>query len=316
MEIRVLQYFLAVAKEESITKAAESLHLSQPTLSRQLMDLEDRLGKTLMIRGSKKISLTEEGWLLHKRAQEIVELAQRTESEIRQSDDHIAGEIWIGGGETEGMRYIARTVRSLQNEHPHVRFNLFSGNTMEVTERLENGLIDFGVGIGSDNLKRYDFIQLPVVHYAGLLMRKDSPLASRAIIRPDDLRKIPIIAPRNEGVRRAYSKWMGRSFDTLNVVATFNLIYNAAFLVEEGMGYALCIDRLVTLTDEHPLCFTLYDPPMEFTIDIAWKKNQAHSKASRKFLEKLYENMCHTNTSDRSTLKPPSILIGTDSFSV
>jgi len=289
MELRVLEYFLAVAREENITKAAESLHLSQPTLSRQLRDLENELGKVLMIRGSKKTTLTEEGRLLQKRAREIIELTQKTESELRQSNDLIDGDVWIGGGETEGMRYIARTVCLLQKDYPNVRIHLFSGNTEDVVEKLENGLIDFGVGVGAVNLDHYETIRLPVVHFAGLLMRKDSPLATRTVIKSNDLIGIPIIAPRNEGVRRNYAKWIGRGVESLNVVATFNLIYNAAFLVEEGLGYALCMDKLFDPPENHPLCFKLYEPEMEFYIDIAWKKNQVFSKASQKFLDKLRE---------------------------
>ena len=291
MELRVLNYFLTVAKEESITKAAEVLHLSQPTLSRQLKDLEDELGRVLMIRGSKKTTLTEEGRLLQKRAEEIMDLAQKTEAELRQSDDLINGDIWIGGGETEGMRFIARTVYSLQRDYPNVNVHLFSGNTMDVVERLEKGLIDFGVGVGAIDLNRYNTLRLPVTHVAGLLMRKDSVLASKYVIKPEDLFGVPIIAPRNEGVRLAYEKWMGRRFNILNVVASYNLIFNAAFLVEEGVGYALCIDHLVESSNENPLCFVPYEPQMTFPVDIAWKKPQVFSKASRKFLERLQQEV-------------------------
>ena len=287
MELRVLRYFLAVAREESITKAAEILHLSQPTLSRQLRDLEQKLGKKLLIRGGKKTTLTEEGRLLQKRAEEIINLAQKAEAELHQTTDTLNGDIWIGGGETEGMRYIARSVYSLQNDYPGVCVNLYSGNTTDVVERLEKGLIDFGVGVGAVDLKRYNTIRLPVTHTAGLLMRKDSTLASRKRIIPGDLTGIPIIAPRNKGVRRAYEKWMGKGFETLNVVASYNLIFNAALLVEEGVGYALCIDHLIKSSDENPLCFIPYQPRMDFTVDIAWKKHQVFSKASQMFLDRL-----------------------------
>jgi len=291
MELRVLQYFLAVAREESITRAARVLHLSQPTLSRQLKDLENELGKTLMIRGNKKTTLTEEGRLLQKRAQEILDLTYRAESELRQSDDFVGGDVWVGGGETEGMRFIARSAYSLQTDYPNIHIHLYSGNTADVVEQLEKGLIDFGVGVGAINLDRYNTIRLPVTHTAGLLMRKDSPLASKKAIVPDDLREIPIIAPRNEGVRHAYEKWMGQGFETLNVVASYNLIFNAAFLVEEGMGYALCIDHLINTSENHSLCFVPYKPRMDFTVDVAWKKHQVFSRASTKFLERLQQEI-------------------------
>ena len=293
MEFRVLKYFLTVANEESITAAAEALYLSQPTLSRQLRDLEDEIGKQLLIRGNKKTTLTEDGVLLRKRAQEIMDLMNKTESELRQSDDSISGDIWIGGGESEGMRFIARAVHSMQKNFPNIQVNLISANSSDIFERLEKGLVDFGVGVGDIDLSRYETIELPVVHTSGVLMRKDSPLANRAAITPDDLQGIPIITPRNEEAQRWYAAWMGKPFETLDVVASFNLIYNAAFLVEEGVGYALCMDRLINISDDHPLLFVPHDPPMNFGIKIAWKRHQVFSKASLKFIETLKEIIIH-----------------------
>jgi len=286
MELRVLKYFLVVAREESISAAAEALHLSQPTLSRQLKDLEDELGKTLLIRGSKKTTLTEDGMLLRRRAQEILDLAQKTEAELRQSGTNISGDVWIGGGESEGMRLIAKTARQLQKDFPDIKINLISSNAPDIIERLEKGLIDFGVGVGINlNPTKYESIWLPVTHIRGLLMRKDSPLARRAAITPTDLHGIPIISPRNEDQRRDFEKWLGRKYETLNITATFNLIYNAAFLVEEGVGYALSLDRLINIPEDHPLCFVPFYPRMEVKINIAWKKHQVFSKASQKFLD-------------------------------
>jgi len=294
MELRVLQYFLTVAREESISAAAEALHLSQPTLSRQLKNLEIELNKTLLIRGSKKTTLTEDGMLLRKRAQEILDLTQKTEAELRQSNTHIGGDVWIGGGESEGMRWIAKTTRSLQHDFPDINVHLISGNAIDINERLEKGLIDFGVGLGNIDTNKYESILLPSTHTDGLIVRKDSPLATKTSITPNDLQGIPIISPRSKGLRQRYEQWMGRSFDTLNVVATYNLIYNAAFLVEEGVGYALCWDRLVSTTDDHPLCFIPCHPTMSVCIDVTWKKHQVFSKASQKFLERLREliNIC------------------------
>ena len=288
MELRVLQYFLAVAREGSISKAAEAMNISQPSLSRQLKDLEIKLGKTLLQRGSKRTTLTEEGMLLRKRAEEIVDLSQKAEAELRQSDSFIEGDVWIGGGESEGMRYIARAASSLQKEYPGIHVHLISGNSVDIMERLEKGLVDFGVGVGTaDN---HDSFALPVTHKEGLLMRKDSPLASRSGIEPSDLIGIPIISYRNKKARLRYEKWMGReAFEALNIVASYNLIYNAAFLVEEGVGYALCWNGLVRASEEHSLCFIPYEPSMEVSVDITWKKHQVFSKASLKFLERLRE---------------------------
>ena len=287
MELRVLQYFLAVAREESITKAAESLRMTQPSLSRQLRELENELGKALLVRGSKKTTLTEDGMLLRKRAQEIIELSQKAETELRQSNDITGGDVWIGGGESEGMRLIAHATYALQKDFPDIHIHLISANAVDIIERLEKGLIDFGVGVGNIDANRYDSMCLPAAHTSGLLVRKDSPLASRPGITPDDLKGIPIISPRNEAMRKSYEEWMGAAFDTLNVVATFNLIYNAAFMVEERVGHALCIDRLVNTSGEHPLCFIPCEPRIESRVNIAWKKHQVFSKASEKFIERL-----------------------------
>lgn len=294
MELRVLRYFTAVAKEESITRAAETLHLSQPALSRQLRALEEELGKTLLIRGSRKTTLTGEGRLLYKRANEIIELERKAEAEIRQPDEFTGGDVWIGSGETDGMALLARTAHSLRDEYPDFHFHLISGNWIDIEERLDKGLVDFGVAFGNVDSGKYDFFQLPIVHSRGLLMRSDSPLASRASIGPGDLLGLhgrpglPLISSRNEDARLGMEKWMGRKFKMLNIVATYNLIYNAAFLVEEGIGYALCIDRLIPQR-QVPLRFVPFRPRIDVRVNMAWKKNRIFSKASLKFLERLRE---------------------------
>ena len=196
MELRVLRYFLAVAREETISGAAEYLHVTQPTLSRQMMELEEELGKKLFIRGNRKISLTEEGMFLRKRAQEIVALVDRTESEFSVSDENISGDVSIGGGETDAMRLVARTATRLQARYPHISYHLFSGNADDVAERLDRGLVDFGIFIGAVELSKYDFLQLPVRDTWGVLMRKDSPLAAQAAIRPGDLAGVPLRCSR------------------------------------------------------------------------------------------------------------------------
>jgi len=289
MELRVLRYFLAVAREESISAAAETLHLSQPTLSRQLKDLEEELGKKLLIRGSKKTTLTEEGMLLQKRAQEILDLTQKTEDELRQSNTNIGGDVWIGGGESEGMRLIAKTARSLQKDFPNIHVHLVSGNASDILERLEKGLVDFGVAVGNVDANKYESMWLPVSHAVGLLMRKDSPLAAQTSIRPCDLEAIPIITPRSELMHRKLTEWLGKDFSTLNVVASFNLIFNAAFLVEEGVGYSLCWNRLVKSSEDNALCFIPFEPRIEIKINMVWKRHQIFSKSSQKFLERLKE---------------------------
>ena len=287
MELRVLRYFLAVAKEESITAASETLHVTQPTLSRQLMELEEEFGKKLFIRGNRKITLTDEGILLRKRAEEIVGLVEKTETEITASDEIINGDIYIGGGETDAMRIIAHIVKKLQEKYPQVKYHLFSGNADDVTERLDRGLLDFGVVIEPANIQKYDYLKLPATDTWGVLMRKDSPLAQNTVIKPKDLHNIPLLCSRQSMVGKGISQWIGKDFEKLNIVATYNLVYNASLMVEEGIGYALSLDKLVNTTGNSALCFKPLEPKLEVGLNIVWKKSQVFSKAAKKFLEML-----------------------------
>ncbi len=291
MEFRVLRYFLAVAREESITGAAKVLNVTQPTLSKQLMELEEELGKQLLIRGNRRITLTEEGRLLRKRAQEIMELMDKTEAEIGSVDELISGDIYIGGGETDSMRLIAKVVKKLQEEHPHIRYHLYSGNADDVMERLDKGLLDFGIIIGFANIHKYDYLRLPTTDTWGLLMKKDSPLAALDRIHPENLTDIPLLCSRQALDSNELSGWMGESFEKQHIVATYNLIYNAALMVEEGIGYALCLDKLVNTTDVTSLCFKPFEPRLESSLNIIWKKYQVFSKASEKFLRELQETI-------------------------
>ena len=287
MELRVLRYFLAVAREETISGAAEALHVTQPTLSRQMMELEDELGKTLFLRGKRKISLTEEGMFLRKRAQEIVSLVEKTESEFSAAEEAIGGDVYIGGGETDAMRLIARAAHGLQAAHPHIAYHLFSGNAEDIAERLDRGLVDFGVLIEPVDLSKYDFIKLPVTDIWGVLMREDSPLAAKQTIRPDDLLGVPVLCSNQAMVKNEMSGWMGDRYEKLRIVTTYNLLYNASLMVEEGMGYALCLDKIIRTSGGGPLCFRPLEPRLEVGLDLVWKKYQVFSKAAEKFLEYL-----------------------------
>lgn len=287
MEIRVLRYFLALANAESISRAAEMLHVTQPTLSRQLMELEAQLGSKLFVRGSRKITLTAEGIFLRKRAEEILALVDKTETEFNKPDEIISGDIFIGGGETDAMRLIARAAKNLQTKYPHVHYNLFSGNAEDVTERLDNGLLDFGLLIGSTDIKKYDFIRLPAVDTWGVLMLKDSPLALKTTISPEDLWDIPLICSRQTMVSNELTGWLRRDFAKLNIVATYNLIYNASLMVEEGLGYALCLDKLINTSGHSTLVFKPLEPNLQTVLNIVWKKHQVFSKATDLFLKSV-----------------------------
>lgn len=287
MEIRVLQYFLAVAREQSISGAAEFLHLSQPTLSRQLKDMEDELGKQLFIRGNRRIMLTEEGIILRKRAEEIVDLVKKTESEIMISNDTIAGDIYIGTAETDGVRLIAQIARNLQNDFPNIHFHISSADAIDVIERLDKGLLDFGILIGSVDYAKYEYLKLPATDTWGVLMRRDSPLADKDFISPKDLTDKPLIVSR-QAIHREIADWLKQGMDHFNIVSTYNLVFNASLMVDEGIGYALCFDKIIN-TKGTNLCFKPLIPRLEVGMHIAWKKYQVFSKASQKFLEKLQE---------------------------
>lgn len=292
MEIRVLKYFLAVTQEESISKAAEVLNITQPTLSRQLMDLEKELKTKLLVRGkrNKKVILTDDGKVLKARAQEIVELANKTESEFLFDEKNLTGDIYIGGGETEAMRIIARTVKKLSEIYPNIKYHLYSGNGEDVREKLDKGLLDFGLFIEPIDKKEYGFIQLNEKDRWGLLMRKDSFLANKEYIEPNDMKNIPIFTSRQYLVKNLISSWLGFDFEKLNIIGSYNLLFNASIMVEEGFGYALCIDRLINLTGYSKLCFKPLKPSLEAGILVAWKKNQPKSKCAKIFLQKLSEN--------------------------
>lgn len=288
MELRVLQYFLAVAREQSISGAAEFLHLSQPTLSRQIKDMEKELGKQLLIRGNRRITLTEEGMILCKRAEEIMELVKKTESEITLSDESIAGDIYIGAGESNSVGYIAKAANALRREYPLVHFHIESGDAQTVYEQLDKGLIDFGLLFGNIDLTKYNSISLPTKDTWGVLMPKDSELAKKDVITPNDLMKEPLIVSRQGITRGELQNWFKLPEEKLNVVATYNLLYNASLLVEEGVGYALCLDKIIN-TSNCNLCFKPLYPKLEVSMSIVWKKHQVFSKASNKFLDFIFQ---------------------------
>ncbi|MGL4864573.1 MAG: LysR family transcriptional regulator [Cetobacterium sp.] len=289
MELRILKYFLAIAREGSIIKAAETLYITQPTLSRQIIDLEDQLGTKLLVRGNKnkKITLTEDGIRFRKRAEEIVELAERTEMEFKTQSEEISGDIYIGGGETDSMRFIAKTMIKLQKQYPNIRFHLYSGNADDITEKLDNGLLDFGVLIGPASLENYNYLKFPTTDIWGLLMKKNSSMASRKYIKINDLENIPLIVSNQSLVENQIAGWGIKDFSKLNIVGTYNLVFNASLMVDEGFGYALCLDKLVNTSCESTLCFKPLSPILEVNLDIIWKKNQVFSKAAAKFLEFL-----------------------------
>lgn len=291
MEIRVLRYFLTAAREGSITGAANSLHLTQPTLSRQLKELETELGHKLFIRGKHNITLTPEGMILRKRAEQIVELAEKTQSEFHAIKDTVCGDVYIGCGETDSMKYVAAVMKDIQTHFPEIKFHIHSGNAEDVTEKLDRGLLDFGVLIQPIDLSKYDYITLPDKDVWGVIMRKDSPLAKKDYIELEDLKGLPLInsrqAMRKTSNKNEFIEWFQGEFENLNTVATINLVYNATVMVKAGIGYAITLDKLADTSKESLLCFRPLKPKLESGLDIVWKKYQVFSPAAKMFLEKL-----------------------------
>lgn len=286
MELRVLRYFIEVARTQNITAAAERLHITQPTLSKQLMDLEDELGAKLFERGKRRTTLTEDGMLLFQRAKEIVALADLTESAFRSTDERIAGDIAIGCGETEGMRLLVDAMKEMRAAHPGATFRLSSGNFEDISDRLDSGLVDFGLFVGDAAVAKYDYIKLPHSDAWGLLMRADNALAERASVRPQDLDGIPLLCSRQAVTGNELSGWLGREFGELDVVATYNLIHNATYMVEAGMGCAVSIEGLVN-TSGTGLVFRPFEPALTARLSFAWKRGRQLSRAAAEFLKLL-----------------------------
>lgn len=287
MEIRELRYFLAVAKEQSISKAAEYLFIAQPSLSKQMQNLEKEIGAQLFIRGSRKITLTETGEFLKKRAEEILDLYNKTSAELHAPISEVSGDIYIGGGESYAVDTVAKAAKVLQSKHPNIKFHFFSGDTEEIMTRLDKGLIDFGILVEPADLTRYEYLRLPQKDTWGVLMRKDSPLAEKEFITPEDLHNVPLIRSKQTMAKNELFEWFKKDTDKLNIVATYNLLYNASLLVKEKLGYAIGLEKIINTTGDSELCFRPLKPKLETTLAVAWKKYQVFSKASEEFLSQL-----------------------------
>ena len=287
MDIRTMQYYLAVVREGTISAAAQALHVAQPSLSRQMKELEEELGAALFERGNRKITLTEEGMILRKRAEEMVHLMQMTEDEISQIKNNISGAVRIGAGESWSFHYLSRTAASLAEEHPDIRFHITSGDTQDLMDELSNGLIDFAVIFTDVDHMLYQSIELPAEDNFGLLMPKDCPLADKDEIRLSDLKGLPIIVSRAAEPYFTSSK----ELSSLNIIATYNLVYNASLLVEDGLGYAICFDKLINTTGNSRLCMRPIVPQMKTAGYLIWKKYQIFSPAVQMFIERIRSSL-------------------------
>lgn len=295
MELRVLRYFLAVAREGSITGAADYLHLNQPTLSRQLQDLEKELGQKLFIRGSHNISLTPEGMILRKCAEEILDMVEKTENEFSSLKQEIAGEIYVGSGETDTLKSVARLIQEIRKSYPKILFNISSGIYEDIVEKIDNGLLDFGIVMQPADLSKYNVINLPDKDVWGMVMRKDAELAKKEFVTFQDMEKVPLILSRKVFRKptpdNEFFRWFNKNKDKLEIAATHTLFYNAAIMVEQGVGYMFTLNNLINTSKNSNLCFRPIEPQIEASWGLIWKKYQIFSPAAKLFLEKIQENI-------------------------
>lgn len=283
MELRVLKYFLAVARHENISRAAEELNLTQPTLSRQIGELEEELGAALLVRGKRKTALTEAGLFLKARAEEIVTLANKTADDFAHADDLVAGDVYIGCGETEAMREVLRVIAPLHRSYPRIHVHLVSGNEELVTDHLQKGLLDFGLLCRSAPPVEYMYRRLPYEDVWGLYMDKDNPLAAKEAISAGDLLSEPLIVSRQAHESKEFDNWFRQPTENLQIVATYNLSYNAAFLVEQGFGSMLGFRNLIPAGDSSRpnLVFRPLTPSLTSGNYLVWRKEQSFSRAGR-----------------------------------
>lgn len=286
MEIRVLRYFLEVAREESVTHAAARLHVSQPTLSKQLKDLEGELGQKLFVRTNYSVRLTEAGMLLRKRAEDILDMVDKTSDEFRALEDEVGGDIHIGCAESDGMKYLAQCLKSLRQSHPRIRYHLHSGNTEDIAGRLDSGLFDFAFLVEPPNLSKYNYLEVPAADTWGVVMRRDDPLSQKGQIGIDDLVGKNLICSE-QAMQVDIPRWCGEKADLLNLTGTVNLVYNGAVFVREGLGYLLSFDKLANTGSESELCFRPLFPALETKMFVAWKKYQVFSPAAELLLEEM-----------------------------
>lgn len=287
MELRVLNYFLTVAREKTISKAAEVLHLSQPTLSKQLKDLEEELGVQLFIRGNREISLTEDGVYLQNRGKEILSLVDTTTSNL-QKNEVIGGDIMIGGGETQAFQFLTTILNDLMSEHSDINVHMYSGNADDVKAKIDKGLLDFGLVIDPVEKQKYEYLPLPVSDRWGILVNENHELAKSHAIVPEDLSDQPLLISSQTLVNNQLSEWLGGNLNNFKIAGSYNLLYNASLLVKEGSTVAFCIDGIINTMD-NGLAFIPLKPVLTSTISIIWKKKQVFSNAGKLFLKKLTE---------------------------
>ena len=290
MELRVLKYFLTVADEGNITRAADILHVTQPTLSRQLMELEDELGTALLIRGKRSVTLTDEGFLFKQQAEMIVELSDKLEHTFKDKKDVVCGTIRIGASEAVGCRALAAYMKEFREKYPDVQFDLYNGMADNIKEMLERGLLDLGLVLEPVDTAKFEYVRLPQKETWGLLLRKDHELAGKETINVEEIRPYPLIMPGREKAKNEVLHWMQCEERHLNIPAYYNLLSNAALLIEAGMGCAVCLDGALSIHADPDLCFRQLLPEHTTRSVILWKKNHLFSQAASLFVQTIQEH--------------------------
>ena len=296
MEIRTLRYFLAVAREENMTRAAELLHVTQPTLSKQLKSLEDELGKKLFTRHSFSISLTEEGVLLRKRAEDLVSMADKIEQEFLSFDDITGGDIYFGLAESYQIRYLAREIRAFKEIYPDLHYHITSGDTEQVTEKLDKGLLDFAVICETPDERKYEHILFPEADYFGAAVPSGSALAEKDLITAEDLSGLPLFCSE-QSWENDIRPWAKETFDDLRLEGSFRLSYNGSMFAREGLGILLTLNDLVDTSPGSGLVFRPLSPRLEMRMYLIWNKYQSFTPIAERFLRQI-----RTSFSDQKKL--------------
>ena len=297
MEIRSLRYFLAVAREENMTRAAEILHVTQPTLSKQLKSLEEELGKKLFTRHSFSIRLTDEGILLRNRAEDLIRMADKIEQEFVSLDDITGGELYLGLAESFQIKHLAKVIKEFKNRYPNLHYHITSGDTEQIADKLDKGLLDFLVLAEYPDSHKYEFIEFPESDRWGLVIPKDDPLASKKSIRAEDLAGLPLFCSE-QAWNNEIKEWAGSVFSRMKLEGSFRLSYNGSIFTKEGLGYLLTFDHLVDTSDSSDLVFRPLTPKLETKLYIAWNRYQAFTPIAERFLEQLQRSFSE-NSKDK-----------------
>lgn len=294
MELRVLKYFLTIAGEQNISRAADIIHITQPTLSRQIKELEDELGVELFDRSkqNRKFLLTEEGTRFYNYAREIVDLSEKTIEEFRTNNSELYGKIYIGAGETASISTVAKAFYNIKKNHPRLEINLFSADAFTISERLDKGLCDFGVFIGYNNIEKYNHLVLPQKNIWGLLTHKDNPFAKLKSIRRENLLEHyePVMISQQAQSKKELMEWFGGSTESFNLIGTYNLLYNASIFIKENICSALTLDGIIDTSSESNLRFIPLEPPIYSEVVLVWKKGMKLSKQAQTMLDEVKKN--------------------------